>query len=188
MKNTLLQLLPAVVVVALYVLLAGGDQVSSLRREQARLKELGSVEDHDMQVLQLQAEKNRVQAELDALRANPSAVQPRRRADTDSAALREAHRRLRGQAGARILGVFRSDEASAGSGDSSALDGLLRDFGGGSVRRWSVSLEAPWPAMRAILDDFSSSTNGTPILVRSLSMQPGVGSGKPTCWSMTICQ
>ena len=185
MKKTLLQLLPAVLVAVLYILLVGHDQLREIRTMKDRLQTLGTTEEHELQAMQMQGEIRRLRDELDRLRAEPPPPRTVRPERTPSAALNEAHRRISAHAGARILGVFHSDAPDA---DDDRAAALLRRTGGGGVRAWSVSLEAPWPAMRTILADFAAPGDDSPVLVQRLSMEPGIGEGKPTCWTMTICQ
>lgn len=189
MKSLVRSLLPALVVVGLYLLLAGRDQISELRQSGERLDRLGTAEEHEAECLRLTAELRRAQEDLARRKAAaPAAAAPSRPGRTDSAALRDAHRRIAARPGTRILGVFRADrETAATTADDPSL-ALLRTLGRGEPRRWSVSLEAPWPSLCGVLDDFAAAGEGGPVLVRSLSMQPGVGAGKPTCWTLTICQ
>ena len=184
-KSPLVQLLPAVLCVILFVGLVGLDQFRAIRTANERLQNLGTVEEHDLECLRLQTEIRRLRADLDRLRAEPPPPQAARPARSPSAALNEAHRRISAHPGARILGVFHCDDPAAGTDESA---GLLQQIGIDGVRAWSVSLEAPWPSMRAILSDFAAPTDSAPVLVQRLSMEPGIGEGKPTCWTMTICQ
>lgn len=189
MKQKLLVVLPAIVVAVLYVLLLGRDQSAALRKAQADIRALGTVEEHEVGLLQAQAQLRSARAELDALRAVPPPAQAHRPSRSASAALSEAHKRISAHPGARILGAFRSDVAGPQGSDKQAeAAALLRELGGGDIRAWSVSLEAPWTSLHGILDDFAAPTNGAPALVQSLSMLPAVGDGKPNCWSFTICQ
>lgn len=188
-QQHLLAVLPAIAVAVLYALLLGRDSSAALRKARADIRALGTVEEHEAGLLQAQAQLRSARAELDALRAAPPPAQAHRPARTASAALSEAHKRISAQPAARILGAFRADIAlPRENAREETAAGLLADLGGGDVRAWSVSLEAPWSSLRAILDDFSSATNGAPALVQSLSMLPAVGDGKPNCWSFTICQ
>lgn len=193
-------LLPALATVAAFAFLSGIPSCRDIRSLEARTEEVGSEEDHELEAVALRRRVEAARAELDALRAAPaeSSSQPGVRgqgprpfpsAALPAAAFGEAHRRILGH-GARILHVAPGPRAGeSGTGVGAEAVRLLRLRNGREPRSWNVSIEAPWAAVQAILDDFAAGSGDADApLVQSLTMQPAVGDGKPACWLLTILQ
>ena len=199
-KSKYAALLPALATVAAFALLSGIPSCRDIRSLEARAEEIGSEEDHELEAMALQRRVDAARAELDALRASPgtaagapggsggSAPRPFG-IDSAAAAFGEAHRRILDH-GARILHVAPGPRlGDSGTGVGAEAMRLLRLRNGREPRAWDVSIEAPWAAVQAILDDFAAgSGNAEAPLVLSLTMQPAVGDGKPACWLLTILQ
>ena len=197
-KSKYAALLPALATVAAFALLSGIPSCRDIRSLEARAEEIGSEEDHELEAMALRRRVDTARAELDALRAAPatatgasggsggSASRPFG-IDSAAAAFGEAHRRILDH-GARILHVAPGPRLGD-SGVGAEAVRLLCLRNGREPRSWNVSIEAPWPAVQAILDDFAAGSGDAEApLVLSLTMQPAVGDGKPACWLLTILQ
>lgn len=187
----LLALLPALATIAAFAFLSGIPSCRAIRTLEVRAREIGSEEDHALEAMALRRRVESARSDLDALRAAaPDAPARHPSAALPAAAFGEAHRRILGH-GARILHVSagpRPGEGGAASGDTEAVH-LLRLRSGRDPRAWNVTIEAPWPAVQALLDDFAADPgDATAPLVLSLTMQPAMGDGKPACWLLTILQ
>ena len=187
----LLALLPALATVAAFAFLWGIPSCHAIRTLEAKAQEIGSEEDHALEAMTLRRRVESARADLDALRAAaPDSAARHPAATLPAAAFGEAHRRILGH-GARILHVSagpRLDDGAAASGDTESVR-LLRLRSGRDPRAWNVTIEAPWPAVQALLDDFAADPGDAAApLVQSLTMQPAVGDGKPACWLLTILQ
>ena len=193
--DRVLAVLPALAAVVAFALLSGIPSCRDIRSAQSRALQLGDPEEHELQTLTLRRRIDETSAELAALRA--AETHPRQSGAgaagfgpvSPAAALGEAHRRILGH-GARILRVTPvARDASGGDMPADEALRLLRLQTGRAPRSWNVSVEAPWGAVQALLDDAAAETNAPgAALVQSLTMQPAVGAGKPACWFFTISQ
>lgn len=182
-------MVPALLVVAAYVLLAGWNQGKELRGLHQRRAALGEINALQEQAEGLKRERNRLQSELRVEKEARAKERAGRLERLPSTALTETYRRMTSRAGTRILGAFQERDAQErGSEGGAMMRPLLCGVGGRAVRSWTVSVEAPWSSMRAILEDFAAMPPESSLVVETLSMRPGVGPGKPSCWSLTICQ